>query len=959
MGSKAIYSWMGSLCVVLLISCEVWAADPRLTYRTIETEHFHIHYHQGLEAVARQVATMAEDVHDDLSILFEWEVNGPTHVVITDITDRANGSAFTTRYPLVRLYATAPTSDSSLQHHDDWMRTLFVHEYTHIITMRIHSGFSRVVNAIFGDLYLPNVFTPRWYHEGVAVLLETYETSRGRIRSPYFKMTARAAIEAGTFPSFDVLSNSSRVFPRGFGHYIYGAMFMDYLRSRFGMDKVVELYHHQGASLVPYGLNRVFEDVFGDDMLTLYGQWASELEAEAERLRERQAAFGPTESTRMTRDGETKGRPIFSLDGSEILLPIASGMEEPAIFRLDASGGEREMVALASYDAYLSMDASGRVFYTRQAPFEIYYDFFDVFVLEDVDSDPKRVTRGARAWDAAVSPRGDLLAMTRTEAGLSALLLADERGNVLKTLVPGVPGNQVYSPAWSPDGKTVAVVRRVGPRVDIALIDVETGAETFVTDDPAIEDTPQFHPDGRYLFYESSPDGVDNIYARNLEAGETLQVTNVFTGASAPAISKDGKRLAFLKYYATGYDLNVMPLDLETLKKAPEVTYDEIPVRTIPPPSEAETVPYNPLNSLAPSYWKLNVTGNSDGGTQIQALTSLDDATGRHSIAGLVEYGVDESAFSGQVAYSYGGLGPRLHVGVSRYNNPRHTGYEVDGEQKNWVQEVTRGNVNLSFDVPEVDRNHRLTFGYSLIHAEPRAALETAEDPSEAMPTVPSQYFRAGLELGWSFANVVESPLGVSPHKGRRLSAKIALYHPHLGGTQNLVMFKYGYTEYIGMPWLEHHVLAFRMSGGVYVSSPPNQGTFHLGGYEEQNIVDVVWNNSPAGLPYLRGYELGSFEGDRFHSARLDYRFPIWFAELGYGTLPVFLKRVQGGVFTDNAIISSQKLRLTDWRSSVGAEVVWHLVFSYARGLNLRTGYAYGLMFGGVHEIIIAMGNSF
>jgi hypothetical protein len=402
-----------------------------------------------------------------------------------------------------------------------------------------------------------------------------------------------------------------------------------------------------------------------------------------------------------------------------------------------------------------------------------------------------------------------------------------------------------------------------------------------------------------------------------------------------------------------------MPFDRRAWRVAEGLELKREEPKPLPAPSQTESEPYNPLPSLAPSYWLINAGVNSNWDFTIQALTALSDAVGRHSVGAEVDYDIADTTFSGRAAYSYSGLGPSIHLGVSRTFNPRDSGYTVAGVSRRWVQKITRGGFSLSFPIPGVDRSHSLSIGYSVIHAAPFESPEVEPDPSEDRPDIPKQYFRAGLELGWSFQDTVSSPLGISPHQGRALAAGVEFYHPSLGGKQTLATFKYRWTEYIGMPWLKYHVLAMRLSGGVNVSSPPEQAGFYVGGYGEQNILDVIWNNSPAGQSYLRGYPLGAFEGDQFHSLKLEYRLPLWFAEAGYATLPVFLRRVQAGVFTDNAVISFDRLDRDDWRSSLGAEIVWLVTFSYAQSMSIRTGYAYGFMEGGIHEVILTIGGGF
>ena len=112
------------VAVTCLIAGHAFAGDPSLRWRTLETEHFRIHFYQGEEKLARSLAVRAERAHRILSPLLGHAPSRPTHIVLTDDVDSANGSASVLPYNLVRLYASGPESESVLNDFDDWMNLL-------------------------------------------------------------------------------------------------------------------------------------------------------------------------------------------------------------------------------------------------------------------------------------------------------------------------------------------------------------------------------------------------------------------------------------------------------------------------------------------------------------------------------------------------------------------------------------------------------------------------------------------------------------------------------------------------------------------------------------------------------------------------------------------------------------------------------------------------------------------
>ena len=55
---------------------------PELNWRTLETEHFRVLYHDGLEHTARQAAEAAEAAYGPLTRLYGYRPEGPVRVIL-------------------------------------------------------------------------------------------------------------------------------------------------------------------------------------------------------------------------------------------------------------------------------------------------------------------------------------------------------------------------------------------------------------------------------------------------------------------------------------------------------------------------------------------------------------------------------------------------------------------------------------------------------------------------------------------------------------------------------------------------------------------------------------------------------------------------------------------------------------------------------------------------------------
>ena len=110
-------------------------------------------------------------------------------------------------------------------------------------------------------------------------------------------------------------------------------------------------------------------------------------------------------------------------------------------------------------------------------------------------------------------------------------------------------------PSWSPSGRRIAYWGRSGPTAagDIWTIPSEGGAPTPVTTEPSVDWNPVWAPDGRYLYFSSSRGGTLNLWRIPIDeaSGRPLgRAEPVTTGAGASSqhvsVSADGKRLAYV-----------------------------------------------------------------------------------------------------------------------------------------------------------------------------------------------------------------------------------------------------------------------------------------------------------------------------------------------------------------------------------------------------------------------------
>jgi TolB protein len=103
------------------------------------------------------------------------------------------------------------------------------------------------------------------------------------------------------------------------------------------------------------------------------------------------------------------------------------------------------------------------------------------------------------------------------------------------------------APAWSPDGRTLAVALTRDGLSQIYLVASDgSGAPRRLTSSAGIDTEPVFAPDGRSLYFTSDRGGSPQIYRMPLDGGDAARVTFGSPYNVSPRISPDGRTLAFV-----------------------------------------------------------------------------------------------------------------------------------------------------------------------------------------------------------------------------------------------------------------------------------------------------------------------------------------------------------------------------------------------------------------------------
>ncbi len=943
--------------VVLGLGGTAEAGDPTRVHHTLETEHFVVHYWDPLQDVARRVAVVAEAAHRTLAPAFDHVPDKKTIVVVVDDTDSANGFAGVLPRNQIQIFATAPGSFTELDDHDDWLYGLTAHEYTHILHLDTMSGLPKIYNSIFGKTWAPNQIMPRWVIEGIAVYEESKRSSAGRNRGSRFEQFIRIARHANRDLRLDQVSGAPRWYPRGNAPYVYGSHFLRYVFDRYGDDTLREMSHASGDYPVPFAINRQIAKVVGDPFTKLYDDWKLYLrdrygmqEMAAERR-------GLVTGRKLTETAETNFMARYGRDGKELYWLQYDGYRDPKLRAMPVGGdarSARDVFTAFSVGPY-DLLSDGGVIYEQGRIFRREYAYQDLHHWDAQTRQVVRLTLGRRARDPAVSRDGRRIAYSQNGESQSVLAVMDAVPNAIPSIVwQGDRFDQAFQPAWSPDGTKIAFSawRRGGFR-DILVVELASGKVEEITNDRAIDMSPSWSSDGRYLFFDSDRTTISNVYAYDTTDRSLWQVTNVLGGAFHANPSPDGTRIAFEAAVPRGgYDLHELPLDRASWLPARDHIDDRPHSKIVNDDESAVTEPrpYRPVESLAPQVWTAQAAF-ADTPT-LSITTNGSDAFGLHSYQLALGTTLEDGDLNIGGSYAYARWRQVLRLSAAR-SIVRRTG-RLDGVGRSFREEDW--SATLSSSIPFESRpsiSWTLSFDYDIDWFRRVSELTMAPpDPNERVPVLPAtDYVQSGVGSRLAVSTSRGTIYSVGAQRGFDAAVALRLDHPALGATYKNVTVSYTLNRYQPL-WGKTPTFYLRMAGSVRAGDLVRTGSFGLGGIPPQDIARAIVESTRAGITgYLRGYPVRHIAGNQMHLMNLEYRQELFPIERGLATLPVYFRRVHLGLLSDIGTAYD-----TEWdfdrhvRYSAGAALRIDAFFGYFVPGTIEIGYAHGLTPGGVGQ---------
>ncbi len=886
---KIKYQSISILCIIILsftshkVFSQLFDASqnpPSVKFNQINTPQFQIIYPTPLENEAQRMANVLNTIIADVSKSL-GHLPKPISIILQTQGVVSNG--FVQMAPRRSEFYTIPGQEFDAQ---DWLNSLAVHELRHVVQFdklapKLNSPlFEELKLALFG------INLPPWFFEGDAVGIETTLTQAGRGRQPSFEMVLRANELSGNHFSYskNYFGSLKSYTP---GYYPLGYFMTTKIRRDFGpsiLDQILDRIKR--FPIRPYNFSSSLKKFGGEGTHQLYLKTMKEMDSLwSNQSKKINAKTYPSLQEEDNKIPTTYLLPYSTEDGGIICFK-GSKAETPAIIYIK-NKKEKKLIKIGyQTEPNLNYASQKIVWDEYRSDLRFAQRSFNVICIYDRKTKTYRqLTHKSRLFSPALSADGKRIIAVKvsTENIFNLVEIDSETGNEIKSY-PNPQNYTLQTPRFNNNGDQIIVTAVNNLGKTLFLYHCENNSyQQLLPQERQLIARPSFYKD--QIIYKSHYNGIDNIFAFNLDTKKITQLSEAQYGAFNPSVDEENGLLLFNDYQPKGY--NIASIDLKApnafkntddtnlfinyfeplisqenktnvFEKIPEKVYESKRYRDIDhlfyvhslrliSETNANTNDFNNGFDLV-SNNKLNTVSSSIGYRYNNALKKS-------------EY---------RASFSYQKFYPQFSL---NYENRARLSYAelTSGSIKTivpfqWRENHTLLNMNIPFFANWLNKNFRSGVN-----------LETSYT-NRYQPTLTVTNFltQISFPLKYQFyegMNTQTSPRDLAPKWGQNLR----LSFEHLPFEKNINGRNFVLRSQFYFPGLfQNH--SFQAS------------------YNSQNTSGAY--NFNADIPRANGYANLSPLTKLYNTFLLDYRFPIAYPDLEIGPL-AYIKRIRGGFFTD------------------------------------------------------------
>ncbi|MBE0559200.1 MAG: PD40 domain-containing protein, partial [Proteobacteria bacterium] len=537
----------------------------KFAWQYIQSDHFDVYYTQDGYELAVFAAEAAEDAYESIRKLFRYEITERLVLVVHNSHNEFQQTNVISEYleegiggvtELFKNRVVVPFEGNYRQ-----FRHVIHHELVHAVLNDMFYGGS-IQSLITSGTTL---ILPLWFNEGIAEY-----SSLGWDKNT--DMFMRDAVLQNYLPPIPYLG--------GYFAYRGGQAVWYYIAVRYGEEKIGEILNRiRGARSIDQG----FRSTIGLTVNELSEKWQRELKTwywpDIARYQD-PADLGRRLTDHSKESNFYNTSPAISPQGDRVAF-ISDRADYFSIYLMSASDGsnmERLITGQQTSDfEELHLLTPGITWSPdgTKIALAVKSGEYDAIMIVDVESgDQERITFHLDGiFSVHWSPDGTMLAFVGQKSPQSDIYVYNLSTKELSQIT-----NDIFSdadPVFSPDSKSIffssdrsiyldasylppdfRMITYDYSQYDLFAVDITTKrVRRVVGEDDSDETSPVLSADGKTLIYISDRNGINNIYARNLETGADRPLTNSLSGLYQLSISGDGSKLVFSTMTEGGFDI--------------------------------------------------------------------------------------------------------------------------------------------------------------------------------------------------------------------------------------------------------------------------------------------------------------------------------------------------------------------------------------------------------------------
>jgi hypothetical protein len=526
-----------------------------------------------------------------------YKPSGPTNILFNDFSDVGNGGTMVIPWNFLNIGVSPFDYTFSVVPSNERMQWLMSHELAHQVMCDKASRTDRVYRSIFGGKVVadnrdpfslaysyfttPRWYSPRWYHEGIAVFMETWMSGGvGRVMGGYDEMVFRSMVyDSSYFYKVIGLETEGTAidFQVGVNSYLYGTRFVSYLAYNYGPDKLIRFYSRSDSSRRFYA--RQFKQVYGTPIQKEWNKWiAWEKEFQQKNIATtKQYPANPLRHITEKPLGSAS-RPYLDKKENKIYMAVNYPGKLAHIASIDLKTGEMQKISKVAspalyYVTGLAYDDSSKTLFSTTHN----SDWRGLISTSITTGETKKLIKYSRAGGLVFNAKDHAIYAIQSMSGRSTLVRIPPPYTKWDDLYTLPFGKDFTDLDISPDGQlisgTLSDIRGRQKLVLFRISELLAGNGNY-TEIYEFEDNVAanfvFSPDQKYLYGTSYYTGVSNIFRISLESRKPEILSNATTGFFRPLpVSKDS--MLALSYSEKGMIPVMMKID--TMANVPAIDF--------------------------------------------------------------------------------------------------------------------------------------------------------------------------------------------------------------------------------------------------------------------------------------------------------------------------------------------------------------------------------------------------